>query len=640
MENQHLSRHPLDDEISERAMNTFLETFDLRKMYFYQSDVDAFHRKLKSLDDDVKAQDISFAYEVLRVFLQRVDERLALVEELLQGDFDFTVDEELVTDPDLLGFPKDTAEARERWRRFLKYNLLVAKSDGEELEEAKKKIQRRYQLRQRRWHQIDDDELLERFLTSITSAYDPHTTFMSKSSLENFRIMMRLNLEGIGAALQMSEDGYTVVSKVIPDGAADKHGKLKPEDRIVSVGQGKDGEMVDVMDMKLNDVVKLIRGPAGTTVRLGVRPGGTGETQIYTISRAKIELADSAARSEVIERGQRPDGKPFRIGVIDLPSFYMDMEAARDGRRRADFRSTTRDVRRILDEFTSQNIDAVVVDLRSNGGGSLTEAINVTGLFIDEGPVVQVKDSDGNVHPYDDLDRGMAWRGPLVVLVSKFSASASEIFAGAIQDYRRGLIIGDEATHGKGTVQSLLDLGSELFRIPNPPNLGALKITMQQFYRPNGDSTQVRGVVPDIVLPSLTNHIGIAESDLDYAIKFDRVQKARYPRYEMVPPEALARMRAQSEARIRGSEEFADLGEDIARYQQIKEEKRIPLNEEKFLARRDAQRTAEEEEEKQIEEQANPTDEVFEDNFYNNEVLTITLDYLTELSRNSVARSN
>jgi carboxyl-terminal processing protease len=639
MENDHLSRHALDDEISERAMEAFLESFDPRKMYFLQSDIDEFMQKERELDDEVQVGKVGFAYQVFNRFLKRLDERIALVDELADEQHDFSVDEDIITDAEELAYPQNAEEARQRWRKLIKLNLLSSKADELSDEEARKKIKRRYTSLQRRWNQTDSDELLERFLTSMTSSYDPHTTYMSPSALTNFRIMMRLNLEGIGAALQVSDDGYTVVTKVITGGAADKEGSLKPDDRIVSVGEGDDGEMVDVIDMKLNDVVKLIRGKAGTLVRLGVKPGGTGETKTYRITRARIELADSAATTKILEKGQKPDGTPFKLGVIDLPSFYMDMEAARDDNGQGKFRSTTRDVRRILKDFESKKVDAVVLDLRQNGGGSLTEAIQMTGLFIDQGPVVQVKDAAGQVQSYNDLEPGMAWDGPLVVLTSKFSASASEILAGAIQDYRRGLVIGDESTHGKGTVQSLLDLGSQIFRaLPNPPNLGALKITMQQFYRPNGDSTQKRGVLPDVVLPSITNEIGLGEGDLDYAIDFDRVERADFEGYNMVGADVLNALKVRSASRIETSDDFAKEANRIETYRRWKDEKSIPLNEEKYFARREAEKDAQDEEEKHFEEQQGGEREIFADGFYNREIVDITLDYLKELANNKVAR--
>ncbi len=632
---EHLSKHTLDDEISERGLESFLKTLDPMKMYFSQSDADDFMKRKHDLDDMLKKKDISFGYTVFNRFLGRIDERVKMIDGLLKEEFDFSIDEEMLTDRDLVQYAQNEEESLDRWRRRIKYDLLVLKGDKKEGDEARDKLRRRYQSFAKRMHQTDGDELLEWYLTSITSSYDPHTTYMSKSTLENFRIQMRLNLEGIGAALQPI-DGYTTVSKIIPGGAADEHGKLKPEDRIVSVGQGEEGEMVDVVDMKLGDVVQLIRGDAGTVVRLGVIPAGSAETKIYSITRAKIELKDSEARGEIIEEGKKPDGSPVRIGVIDLPSFYMDMEAA--GKGIDNYKSTTVDVKRILGDFSEKEVDIVVLDLRRNGGGSLTEAIELTGLFIESGTVVQVKDSEGHIQPYEDRDRGMSWDGPLVVVTSKFSASASEILAGAVQDYRRGLVVGDSATHGKGTVQSLLELGKQLFRIPNPPNLGALKITMQQFYRPNGDSTQQRGVLADVTLPSISDHMDVSESDLDYAIEFEKIPAARYPRYNMVAPEIIQAAKNRSEARISESEDFAKLIRNIERYKAQKEKKKVSLNEEEFFAER-AELDADKEEEKQLEEQVQPDDEVVKRDFYFNEVLAITVDYFRLLQNNKIAQA-
>jgi len=632
---EHLSKHPLDNEISERGLKAFLEALDPMKMYFLQSDADEFMRRQDDLDEMLMDKDISFAYTIFERFLTRVDERVKLVNELLGQTLDFTADESLVTDPEAIQYARDAQEIQDRWRRRIKYDLLVLKGDKTEGDAAIEKLRRRYQSFAKRMHQTDADELLEMFLTSITTSYDPHTSYMSPSSVENFRILMRLNLEGIGAALQMI-DGYTVVSKIIPGGAADKQGKLKPEDRIVSVSDKKTGEMVDVVDMKLNDVVDMIRGKAGTVVKLGVIPTGSNEVKLYSITRATIELKDSEARREIIQEGTKANGAPLQIGVIDLPSFYMDMEGARNGND--GYKSTTRDVRKILDEFTAKGVDVVVLDLRRNGGGSLPEAINLTGLFIDQGPVVQVKDSSGDVQVLPDDDPGAAWKGPLVVLTSKFSASASEILAGAIQDYHRGIIVGDSSTHGKGTVQSLLELGAQLFRIPNPPNLGALKITMQQFYRPNGDSTQKRGVLADIRLPSITDHMDVSEADLDYALEFDQVKPARYGVYNMADPKMTQALTAASQTRISQSEEFKKLLRRIDRYMEQKAKKRVTLKEQDFFAER-AEFDAEKEDEKQLEDQAIASDEVVKRDYYMNEVLAIAADYARLLEQNRIAWS-
>jgi carboxyl-terminal processing protease len=626
---QHLSKHPLDNEISHRTLEQFLKSLDGMKLYFYQSDVDDFKKQKDELDDMVRGGDVSFAYTVYNTLLKRIDERVAVVDELLKEDLDFTADEILVTDPEKLTYAKSPADAKDRWRKRIKYDLLALKNDKTlKGEDPKVRLKRRYSSFARRMHQTDADELLEMFLTSMTTSYDPHTTFMSPSSLENFKILMGLNLDGIGAQLQMI-DGYTVLNKLIPGGAAEKSGKIKAEDRIVSVGQGETGEMIDVVEMKLNDVVAKIRGKAGSIVRLGIIPAAGGETKIVTITRAKIELKDSEARGIIYEEGKKQDGSPFKIGVIDLPSFYMDMDAARE---KVDFKSSTRDVKKLLDDFKAKGVDVVMLDLRRNGGGSLTEAINLTGLFIDDGPVVQVKSPDGRVQQYDDLDSGMYWKGPLVVLTSKFSASASEILAGAIQDYHRGLIVGDSTTHGKGTVQSLLDLGETMFKVGNPPNLGALKLTMQQFYRPNGESTQRRGVLADVTLPSITDHMDVSESDLDHALAFDKIPTAKFGTFDQVTPALVNQLKAASDARRAKSEEFQKLLRDIDKYVDQKTKKEIPLNEKKYLARR-AELDSDKEEEKKLD----PSDNPFERDFYFNECIGITLDYLRSLGKDKVA---
>jgi carboxyl-terminal processing protease len=598
------------------------------KLYFYQSDIDRFATQRKELDDAIRKGEVQFAYDVFAVFLKRVDERVKMVDELLAMDHDFTVDETMVIDRDLVEYPKTEAEARDRWRKRIKYDLLVLKADGTVGQEAIDKLARRYHSFAKRMHQTDEGELLEMYLTAMTTSFDPHTAYMGVSTLENFEISMRLELDGIGAALQ-SEDGYTVVKEIIAGGAADKQGELKPGDKIVGVGQGREGEIEDVVERKLGDVVKLIRGKKGTVVRLEVVPVDSAERKIIEITRARIELKNQEARAKVFEAGRKPSGEPYQVGVIYLPSFYMDMTGARAGLR--NYKSSTDDVRRILKDFSEKQVDAVVLDLRRNGGGSLQEAINLTGLFIDRGPVVQVKDSEGQVKPYEDLDAGTAWDGPLVVLISKFSASASEILAGAIQDYRRGLIVGDHATHGKGTVQSLMDLGYALFRgLPNSPSLGALKITMQQFYRPSGDSTQNRGVVADIELPSLTTHLDVGEKDLDYPVAFDRVSPLDFPKFGYASAAVVDRLKLLSAQRCEQCEDFQKVLKNIDRYKAQKDRKYVTLNEQKFMAER-AELNADKEEEKQIEDLNETNNLEIKRDYYLDEALAITADYLNLL---------
>lgn len=652
LQKRHLSRHPFDQEIAERAITQFLKMLDPMKLYFYRGDVDALMARHKEVQNVVRRGDVGFAYAAFRIFLSRVDQRLQLAEQLLSVRHDFTVDEEMITDPDQTDFPRDEAEAREKWRKRIKYDLLDLKADRLEEERTARKAQApgqqppaeprrelspeqqyredverlrtRYQSIARRWHQVDGDELLELYLSAISTSFDPHTTYMSPSTVDNFEIQMKLKLEGIGAALR-SADGYTVVDRIVPGGPAESDGRLKVGDKIVGVGEGPTGTIEDVTQMKLTDVVKRIRGPKGTVVRLKVIPKDSAERKIIELTRAEVQLKDAEARSAIFEAGRRPDGRPYRIGVIDLPSFYMDMAGARQGI--PDFKSTTRDVREILESFNRQGIDAVLLDLRRNGGGSLQEAIDVTGLFVGQGPVVQVKGLDGRTHHYNEEKNGMVWKGPLVVLISKYSASASEILAGAVQDYRRGLVIGDRSTHGKGTVQSLLDLSEAVLDIPFAAKLGALKLTIQKYYRPCGDSTQLRGVLSDIELPSITTHRDIGEADLDYPLPFDQVSPMQYIPFDYLNKQLIEQLNRLSAERRSQSDEFQKLSARIARYQEKKKHKRVTLNEKKFLEEW-AELSAQREEEKEMEEMIDPGKTEIKRDFYLNEALAITADYL------------
>ncbi len=650
IESRHLSRHRLDDEISNRAMASFIKELDPLKLFFYQQDVDEFMAQKNDLDDQIKRGDIKFAYVVFNRFLQRVDERVNTAQALLDQPNDFSLNEEMIRDADATTFAKSPAEAQERWRQRVKFDLLKETTDDtsdeketadtapapteqEKLSKAIEKLRKRYTSIRKSWNQTDNDELLERYLSAMTTGFDPHSDYMSPSTLDNFNITMRLELDGIGASLK-SEDGYTMVHNIIPGGAADKDGELKPGDKIVSVGQGPEGPMEDIVDMKLNDVVEKIRGKRKTIVRLEVDPADESGRKTYTITRDRIELKDSEARSEIKEWGTKPDGKPYKIGVIQLPSFYMDMDGARLGL--PTYKSTTRDVRRLLEEFNQKGVDAVVVDLRWNGGGSLTEAVNMTGLFIDKGPVVQVKGPDGRIDPYTDPEAGMVWKGPLVVMINKFSASASEIFAGAIQDYGRGVVIGDRSTHGKGTVQQLYDLSSLLFRDTNNKNLGALKMTIQQFYRPGGDSTQNRGVVSDLELPSLTTQLEVGESDLDYALKFDQVPPLPHDMYHMVDGQLVEGLRNLSQQRVDKTDYFAREKRRIKRYEEQKGSKTVTLNKDKFLAER-AELNADKEEKEIYEGLSDPNRPVFLMDDYDKEALDITVDYLNLLGGHKIA---
>ena len=677
MQDDHLSNRPLDDQISQRAFDLFVKSLDPMKVYFAQSDIDEFSVWRTDLDDEMKRGDFTAAFAIFRRFLQRVDQRTETAVGMVDMEHDFTVKEEMVTDSDLLTFATTEEQAVEKWRKRIKYSLLVfrddesredketEKEDGgsgtkdsddtgdtdgetdEESKSVKKKekkdpkevLRKRYRSFARRMHQTNAEEVIEMFVSAVTNAFDPHTTYMSSKTFENFRILLSLQLEGIGATLSMTDDGYTVIKSIVPGGACDTQGGIKVEDKIVSVAQGNEdgtkiykklydihgGEPVDVVGMKLDEVVGMIRGKAGTVVRLSVISENSEEIHEVKISREKIKLEDSAAKGAIFEEGTRGDGSPKKIGVIDLPSFYADMSGKLGGRR------TTVDVERILNDFNSKNVDAVVLDLRRNGGGSLKEAIDLTGLFIDEGTVVQVKDSYDQITKYEDETPGLSWEKPVIVLTSKFSASASEILAGALQDYGRGIIVGDTTTHGKGTVQSLLDLNQIVANIRNPPNTyGALKITMQQFYRPSGESTQLRGVLADLVLPSLSDKMDVGESDLDYAVEFDKIPRASHDLYQLASPQVKETLRQKSLQRIDSSEDFAKRRKQIENYVSQKALKKVSLNEEEFMARR-KELSAEKEDEKTIE--ALDKNEIERD-FFMDEVLKITSDYVELLGSN------
>ena len=656
MQDDHLSKRKLDDTISNRAFEMFIKNLDPTKSYFLQSDIDEFSKWKTELDDQMLKGEFLAAFEVFDRFLQRVDERTDLAAELIGEDHDFTLDEEMITDPDLLSFAKDNAEARDNWRKRIKYSLLVLRGDVKDekaeaktdegdsktvkkKEDPKDRLRKRYSSFARRMHQIDAEDIVERYITAITTSFDPHTSYLSKGTFENFLIQMGLELEGIGATLSLMDEGYTVIKAIVPGGAAYTQGGLKVEDKIVAVGQGEEdgsrayeklfrehgGGFVECTGMKLDDVVGMIRGKAGTVVRLQVMSENESELHTVEIVREKIKLEDSAAHGEVFEQGTQ------KIGVIELPSFYANMGGGGG-------RSTTTDVKKILDDFNTKEVDALVLDLRMNGGGSLREAIDCTGLFIDIGPIVQVKDPYGRIEKLNDENGGTAWDKPMVVLTSKFSASASEILAGAIQDYGRGLVIGDTTTHGKGTVQSLINLNQILFsRIKNPPNeFGALKITTQQFYRPNGDSTQKRGVLSDLVLPSISDNMdNIGEADLDYPVKFDRVPEASFEKLKMNRQDITAALRTKSKERIDSSDEFQKEISKINKYIELKNEKSVSLNEAKFIARR-KELNAEKEDEKTIEKQMLPNNDI-ERNFYLDEVLKITADYVELLNQKQLS---
>ena len=518
----HYRQSKLDDRLSALVLTNYLDDLDFGRAYFLASDIAGFEKYRDTLDDALKKGDLQPAYNIFNVYLRRLAERTARIQALLQQDFRFDVDESLEVNRKNAPWAKSAAELDDFWRKRLKHELLTLLLSGKDRVAARELLVKRYDNRLRQAQQTSSDDVFQLYMNAVAQAFDPHTAYFSPRNTENFNIQMRLSLEGIGCVLRMDEEMVTVV-ELVTGGPADLSQQIKAGDRIVAVAQGDNDPWVDVVGWRLDDVVERIRGQRGTVVRLKVLPGKAGATaaeKTVRLVRDTIKLEKQAAKSE-IKTVRGPDGRDLRIGVITIPAFYSDFDAARRGD--PNYRSTTRDVRRLLNELNGK-VDGLVLDLRENGGGSLQEAVDLTGLFIGEGPVVQVRNVGGGVEVEKDSEPSQAYTGPLAVLVDHASASASEIFAGAIQDYGRGLVIGDP-TFGKGTVQTLVDL-NRFTRARDPQ--GQLKLTIAKFYRVNGSSTQHRGVQPDIAIPSAVDSEEVGESAQKNALPWDEIAAARY----------------------------------------------------------------------------------------------------------------
>lgn len=624
----HVSKKGVDDRISSMLLDSFLKDLDPAKLYFQQSDIDEYSKFRLTLDDALKVGDVQFGYDVFKRYKERLVVQLTKAHNLIDQTPDFTVDETMVIKGDELPWARTQEEIDDRWRKRIKYDLIQFRLDNETDEEGRKRLHSRYRTVQRNIEQMKQSEILEFYLTALTTCFDPHSTYMSPESAEDFNIQMRLSLDGIGASLR-SEDGYTIVNQVMPGGPAGKDGRLKDKDKITGVGQ-ETGEIEEVFEIKLSEVVRKIRGKAGTKVRLRVLTALSGETVVYELIRDKVALTESEAKGEIIETKDRL-GRPGRIGVISLPSFYRDF-----GATEGEAKSAAVDVEKILNDFNKAGgVDAVVMDLRGNGGGALIEATEISGHFIDQGPVVQVKETNGKIKELDDEIPGALYTGPLIVICNRMSASASEIFAGVIKDYHRGIVIGDTTTHGKGTVQNLMPVSArQPFRVLGAgPDRGLLKLTIQQFYRVNGDSTQNRGVRSDVVLPSILDHLDEGEAGLDNALPFDQIRNARYSGGKQVSSELVAALQKNSEVRITANEDFKKVEQGIQRFIERKNRKEISLQESVLRAERETDKAIADEEKKQTgeEEEQKKNAEIFPKNFYNDELLNVSLDYVAGL---------
>ena len=554
----HYAQKPLDDEMSAKIFKLYLNRLDPAHYYFLAVDVNEFQKYETRIDDMLLRGKVKLALEIFERFKVRLSERLAMMEEFLAEDFDFSRDANWTLERDDLPYPETTEEARKIWRTKIKFDLLTLKLADTSIKDGKERLMKRVRGMWKDFSQYENDDVVSIFLNSMAAAYDPHSSYLAAQDLKNFDISIKLSLEGIGAVLRW-EDGYTVVNSIVPGGAAARHGKLKADDRIIAVAQGEEA-FESVIDMRLNNVVQLIRGKRGTKVGLQIlRKTKKGfDTLKLVIVRDKIILKDGEARKQIFVHPSPEENKTAqetnRIGVIKLPSFYVDFNDRRKNPK--NYKSSSRDVKKHLKEFVRENVDGVILDLRSNGGGGLDEAINMAGLFIGHNPVVIVRQSGGRrVTVHRSRERAV-YDGPLLIMLNRYSASASEILAGAMHDYQRAILAGDTTTFGKGTVQNIFQL---------PEGYGALKVTIAQFYRVSGWSTQNRGVETSLVLPSLYNARDIGESTLDNALPWRSIDQVSY-RVSGNLKKVLPKLKQLSENRIANSEFFQKVKEDVQEY--------------------------------------------------------------------------
>lgn len=577
LKHQHFQRTSisLNDDLSATVFDRYLQELDKDRSYFLASDIAEFEKYRLLLDDALKTGNLQPAFHIFNRYHQRLIERLNfLVYTLDKGisKLDFTKDETLLIDRKDQPWLQSMDEMNQLWNKRLKNDVLSLKLSGKKTEKIQEVLSKRYNNQLTRLKQTESEDAYRIYINALTLSYDPHTQYFSPRATENFNIQMKLSLEGIGAMLQTEEE-YTKVTRVIPAGPADKGGQLKANDKIIAVGQDSKGELVDVIGWRIDDVVDLIRGPKDSTVRLEIIPGNSAndqQTKIISIIRDTVKLEEQAASKKIIDLENA--GQKYKLGVIDIPKFYIDFDAASRGD--PDYRSTTRDVHKLINELNKENIDGLIIDLRDNGGGSLREVNELIGLFITEGPTVQVKNTSGRIYINNDEDASIAYTGPLAVLVNRLSASASEIFAGAIQDYRRGLVVGTQ-TYGKGTVQAMM-----------PLNRGQITLTQQKFYRVSGNSTQNRGVLPDITLPSLYDINEIGENTLDRALPWDFISPARYQQLNDFST-LLPQLQQLHEQRSSHNPDFSYLIETSKIIEQRRHMKEVSLNESRRKKERD-----------------------------------------------------
>jgi carboxyl-terminal processing protease len=602
LEQAHFTRQKLDGSMSRKVLDTYLESLDYTKLFFTQEDIDKIHQKYDgTLDQDLIVGNVQPARDIYTTFKERVESRAAKIRKLVNENFSFKSTRAVALDRRKEPWPANEQDADNLWRDRIEGELLQEKLNKFAIDPGPKSVAKRYDQLVKNLEERDDNDVLQLFLNAVAQTYDPHSEYLGKGDLESFEINMRLSLTGIGAELRV-EDGYAKIERLIPGGPAQMSGKVSVGDRIAAVSQAKDN-FVDVVDMKLEKVVELIRGKKGSTVRLQIIPSDTSDPskrKVVELVRDNVKLTEQEAKAELIDR-TLPDGTTQKLGWITLPSFYQDMERSRTGK------STSRDVAALIKRLDQEGIQGLVIDLRRNGGGSLDEAIKMTGLFITQGPVVQVKESGGDIEVLKDRDPTVAYNGPLIVLVNKLSASASEIFAAALQDYGRAVIVGDSSTFGKGTVQTLLELGRFIPLLGGSGNdAGALKLTVQKFYRVAGGSTQLHGVGSDVVLPSLSDNSEIGESALEHPLPYDEVEPAAIDIANNHKQLSIDDLKKRSNNRIAQDQSFQDIIADVKELKDRLKSNRLSLNEKtrrEQLDKDNAQKQKEQADEKKMEAQ-------------------------------------
>lgn len=598
----HYRKLNLSDSVSGVIFDNYFESLDPNKAYFFDKDIRKFESVRNSLDDQIPVGELAFAYDAFELYRERALERIDYVFELLETEFDFGKEESFTFDRDDEEWPSTDMERNEIWRKIIKSQALTYKLSGNDWEKTVTSLTKRYQRIQKAIYQYNSEDVFQSYMNAYTSAYDPNTNYFSPPDAENFQINMNLSLEGIGARLMQNLD-YTQVADIIPGGPAYKSKGILKDDKIIGVAQGDDGEFIDVIGWRLDDVVSKIRGPKGSVVRLQILKASKGQNALpdtLRLVRDKIKLESQAAKAEIIPITE--GNSTYRLGVITVPSFYLNFDDLNSGKR--DYRSTTKDVKRLITELKDQGMDGLMIDLRFNGGGALQEAIEMTGLFIPDGPVVQVRNTDQSVDKLDDEDEGQVfYDGPLAVMVNRGSASASEIFSGAIQDYKRGVVIG-ETTFGKGTVQQIIDLKQEAVRRMTwkannarsrgnlelagvygemleglrGGNLGQLKMTLAKFYRVTGSSNQIIGVAPDVMLPSFYDSDDYGERSRPNSLPWDEIADAGFDPLNAVDEELLDNLNALYRDHLNTDPELQELVKDIEKAKEKRKNSAVSLN--------------------------------------------------------------